>query len=51
MAMATTESSGAHRKWLRRVAWLVGIWAVSVAALAGFSLLVRFLMAYVGLTR
>ena len=49
MAMVTTEAAG--RKWWRRIAWLVAIWAASVALLAAVALVLRFVMAYVGLTR
>lgn len=49
MATATTDS--AARKWWRRIAWLVAIWAASVVALGAVSLGLRFLMAAVGLSR
>ena len=47
MAMATTEP--AVRTWLRRIAWLLLIWGVSVGAMAGVAFLLRLLMAAVGL--
>lgn len=50
MATATTDGHPA-RKWLRRVAWLAAIWAASVMALGAVALLLRAVMAYVGLTR
>lgn len=35
--------------WLRRLAWLVAIWAASVAALALVALLMRWLMHAAGM--
>jgi hypothetical protein len=39
------------KPWLRRIGWLIVIWAMSVAALGLVSLLFRMLMAAAGLTR
>ncbi len=36
--------------WLRRVGWLILIWAASVAALAVVAVLFRMLMSLAGLT-
>lgn len=36
--------------WLRRLGWLVAIWAASVAALAVVAMLVRMLMNMAGMT-
>ena len=36
--------------WLRRIGWLVAIWAASVAALAVVALIFRVLMRLAGLT-
>ncbi|MDD2712312.1 MAG: DUF2474 domain-containing protein [Simplicispira sp.] len=47
MATATTERTR-RQKWLRRVGWMVGIWAASVASLWLFSALLRWLMAAAG---
>lgn len=45
------SSGRPNRKlWLRRVGWLVLIWAGSIAALAVVALLFRFLMNLAGLT-
>ncbi|MEA3138398.1 MAG: hypothetical protein QOK23_567 [Gammaproteobacteria bacterium] len=41
----------ASKPWLRRVGWLILIWAGSVAALGLVALVFRLLMAAVGLTR
>jgi hypothetical protein len=37
--------------WLRRIGWMVLIWAASVAALGALALAFRLLMAAAGLTR
>ncbi len=37
-------------RWLRRVAWLIAIWAASIAALAVVSYALRLVMNAVGLT-
>jgi hypothetical protein len=52
--MPTTENSGARSGglrslWLRRVAWLVVLWASSVAALAVVAWLLRLFMTAAGL--
>ena len=39
------------KSWLRRVGWMILIWAASVAALGLVALLIRMLMAAAGLTR
>jgi hypothetical protein len=39
------------RGWLRRLGWLVAIWAASVLALAVVAYVFRVIMASVGLTR
>ncbi|AYG62194.1 DUF2474 family protein [Rhizobium jaguaris] len=44
MPAATTRE-----EWLRRLGWLVLIWAASVAALAVVAMLFRLLMEFVGL--
>lgn len=36
--------------WVRRVAWLLGIWSVSVLALGMVALLLRGLMGWAGMT-
>lgn len=36
--------------WPRRIAWLVGIWAASIGALAIAAYLLRILMNWVGMT-
>lgn len=41
----------APRAWWRRVAWLVAIWAASVAALGVVAYAFRAIMGWVGLTR
>ena len=49
MATATTERG--PRRWLRRLGWLLAIWAASVCTLFLLAWLVRLLMATVGLGR
>ena len=44
------SAARAGKPWLRRVGWLVLIWAASVAALGLVALLIRILMAAAGLT-
>ena len=39
-----------HHRWLRRVAWLITIWAASVAAMAVAALIFRAIMRSVELT-
>jgi hypothetical protein len=36
--------------WLRRIAWLVGIWGASIAVLAVVAYLLRILMDLAGMT-
>jgi hypothetical protein len=44
------ESAGrVSKRWLRRVGWMMLIWAMSVAALGLVALLFRMLMAAAGL--
>jgi hypothetical protein len=40
----------AGRQWLRRVGWLILIWAASVAALGAVALVLRAIMSVAGLT-
>jgi hypothetical protein len=40
-----------NKPWLRRVGWMILIWAASVATLGLVALLFRILMAATGLTR
>ena len=49
--MPTTENnrSGQRGLWLRRMAWLVAIWAASVAALGIVAYLLRLFMTAAGL--
>jgi hypothetical protein len=42
--------SHAGRLWLRRVGWLILIWAASVAALGAVALVLRAIMSVAGLT-
>ena len=37
--------------WLRRVAWMIGLWSASVLALAAVAYAFRAIMAWVGLSR
>jgi Protein of unknown function (DUF2474) len=46
--METAERES--KPWLRRVGWLILIWAGSVAALGLVALVFRLLMAAIGLT-
>ncbi|RCS24153.1 DUF2474 domain-containing protein [Phyllobacterium salinisoli] len=45
-----SSSPTARGLWLRRVGWLVLIWAASVAALAVVAGLFRMFMSFAGLT-
>ena len=45
--MSTTTK---RREWLVRLAWLVGIWLASVAALGVVALLLRLLMRAAGMS-
>ncbi len=40
----------ARKPWLRRIGWLVLIWAASVAALGVVALILHGLMSFAGLT-
>lgn len=44
------ESLRPRHLWLRRLGWLLLIWAASVAALAAVALGLRLLMGWVGMT-
>lgn len=44
------KSMKAPSSWGRRVAWLLGIWAASVGALALAAWLLRLVMDFVGMT-
>lgn len=37
--------------WLRRIGWLIAIWAASIAALAVIALIFRVVMSMAGMTR
>ncbi len=43
-------SAHAGPQWLRRVGWLILIWAASVAALGAVALVLRAIMSVAGLT-
>jgi len=45
------EAGLSRRTWLRRVAWMLAIWAASVTALAAIAGVLRLLMNAAGLTR
>ena len=49
--MATGTTEHAPRKWLRRLGWLALLWAAGVASVSVATLLLRYLMAWAGLTR
>jgi len=44
------EAGAGRPRWLYRVAWLVAIWAASVAALAAAAWALRLLMGWAGMT-
>ncbi|MBF6615935.1 DUF2474 domain-containing protein [Pollutimonas thiosulfatoxidans] len=44
------HTPSARALWWRRIAWLVAIWAASIAALALFAYLLRLIMNAVGMT-
>ncbi len=44
------ESRKPTRDWVRRIAWLVGIWAASVALLAIAAYLLKLVMNLAGMT-
>jgi hypothetical protein len=46
----TGRSLSDRRKWLRRVGWLIIIWATSVAALGAVALALRGIMSVAGMT-
>jgi Protein of unknown function (DUF2474) len=46
----TGRSLSDSRKWLRRVGWLILIWATSVAALGAVALVLRAIMSVAGMT-
>lgn len=48
--MARAMATGRARLWLRRVGWLVLIWAASVSALGVASWVMRMLMDAAGLS-
>lgn len=48
--MSDTGSNTDSRSWMRRLGWLLAIWAVSVAALAGVAWLLKGVMRMVGLS-
>ena len=43
-------AAGTGRPWLRRLAWLVGIWVASVSLLALVAYILRLIMNAVGMT-
>jgi len=49
--MATGTTENARHKWLRRLGWLVLLWAAGVASVSAATLLLRYLMAWAGMTR
>jgi hypothetical protein len=48
--MPATASRVGRREWARRIAWLVAIWAASVATLAAVALVLKWLMRLVGMS-
>jgi len=48
--MSSERSPAPDHSWLRRVGWLVLIWAASVAALGFVAGLLRIIMSLAGLT-
>ncbi len=44
------SQSARKRLWLRRLGWMVAIWAASIAALAVAAYLLRLIMNAVGMT-
>jgi hypothetical protein len=48
--MSSERSPAPEQSWLRRVGWLVLIWAASVAALGVVAGLFRIIMSLAGLT-
>jgi len=49
MATGTTEK--AARPWVRRIGWLVLLWLGGVLSVTAASLVLRYVMAWVGLGR
>lgn len=47
--MAQRQNRNGRRLWLRRVSWLIGIWVLSVAALALAAMGMRLAMRVMGL--
>jgi hypothetical protein len=47
--IAPLRPGGSLRLWLKRVGWLIALWAASVAALGVAAMLMRLLMRAVGL--
>lgn len=47
---AEHQKPGKRRQWLRRIAWLVGIWAASIAVLTIFAYALRLVMNAAGMT-
>ncbi|MPS48078.1 DUF2474 family protein [Methylobacillus sp.] len=47
--MATTEQEKARPHWLRRLLWLVLIWAASVTVMLAAAVLMRLFMQAIGL--
>jgi len=48
--MAGSQAPRDPRLWVRRIAWLVAIWALSVGALALVALMIKAIMRFVGMT-
>ncbi len=44
------EDNPPQRPWRQRLGWLLLIWVLSIAALAGFAAVLRVVMGWVGLT-
>jgi len=51
MGASPATSREAPARWSRRLAWLVALWAASVAALAAAAWLLHAAMGWAGLTR
>jgi hypothetical protein len=48
--MTTTTAPRKPKPWLRRIGWLVLIWAASILALAVVAAFLRLLMSFASLT-
>jgi hypothetical protein len=48
--MPGSQAARDPRLWVRRIAWLVAIWALSVGAVALVALLLKAIMRLVGMT-